>query len=164
MKTITATKKGIIINYHDTQKSSFIHYNSDISNITDNNEQQFFEMNSLQHSMYRRLMYGLSAYTSDLITNMNQRIKIQITQDHNRALDSLNKYKYEKYYSDVNKLLSVIFPKVTLDYYKDGKFSEIPTLKELKITTKDVINVWINDKLLPVNFYNLKSEEECLAI
>lgn len=151
-KTITATRKGLAINYSNG-KSSFIPYQNDPKPVQ--RSQCYFEMNTIQRSMYRRLMYGLSAYQSYEIDTMDATTKFRINQEHFRALDILNELKYEKCYGDYNKLLKVIFPHVELDYRKDGKFSNLPTLKELKIQTREICDAWINGKLLPLNFYNL---------
>ena len=157
MKTITATQKGIVINYQNS-KSSFIPYVQSAYDNTQNqrvNKQVFFEMNEIQRSMYKRLMYGVNAFTSEEISTMTKELLFTISNEHVRASDIINKLKYERNYGAYKKLLAVIFPTVKLDYYKDGKFADMPTLKELKISTIDIINEWINHKLLPLDFYSL---------
>jgi hypothetical protein len=52
-------------------------------------------------------------------------------------------------------LLAVIFPHVKLDFFKDGQDVSLPSLKVLKISTVDIINKWVEEKLLPENFFNL---------
>ena len=59
-KTITATKTGIAINYANG-KSSFIPYEQD-EQISINVQRKYFTMNTIQKSMYRRLMYGMDAF------------------------------------------------------------------------------------------------------
>jgi hypothetical protein len=86
---------------------------------------------------------------------MDQNAVFTITKKHTRAMDCLNVYKYEKTYGYINKLFKVIFPNIELSYYKDGKFCNLPTLKELKIKNSDIIELWINHKLLPLNFYEI---------
>lgn len=156
MKTITATAKGIAINYEDSNKSTFIYYEQTSAIIKEQNN--YFEMNAIQRSMFRRLMYGINAYSSEEIQTMTEIIKYSIKKDHTKAIEVVNKMKYEKYYGDYNKLLSAIFPKIKLSFYKDGQDFPTPSLKELKITTSDIINAWINEKLLPLNFYQITQE------
>ena len=79
----------------------------------------------------------------------------KVTRDHTKAQKIVNEMKYQKLYGDCNKLLAVIFPHVKLGFYKDGQDIPLPSLKELKISTVDIIDKWIEEKLLPSNFYNL---------
>lgn len=153
MKTITATAKGVAVNYENTHKSSFIPYDKDV--ITESDNRKYLELNVIQKSMYRRLMYGTKAFTPQEISTMTKAILFAIEKEHVRATDVLNKYKYEKHFGAYNKLLKVIFPHIELSYFKDGKFADVPTMKELKITTEDIINLWIENKLLPSNFLSL---------
>ena len=155
-KTITATKAGIAINYANG-KSSFIPYDKN-EQINTNVQRKYFTMNTIQKSMYRRLMYGMDAFDQEQIQSMTQQVIFRIKNDHLRATDALNQLKYDRVYGDCNKLLAVIFPHIKLDYFKDGKYSTLPTLKECKITTLDVVDLWINHKLLPLNFYSLNEE------
>jgi len=158
MKTITATNRGIIINYEDTKKSSFISYEPLVQQTTNTqkiNKPRFYEMNDLQKSMYRRLLYGLTAYSQEEILTMSPSVIFNINKDHHRAKELLNILKYDLVYGHYNKFLSVIFPKINFSYYKDGQDVSLPTLKELKISTLDVVDCWVKGKLLPLNFYNL---------
>lgn len=155
MKTITATAKGVAVNYEDTHKSSFIPYKKELIVESDNNRRNYLELNVIQRSMYRRLMYGTKAYTPSELGSMNKTTIFAIEKEHIRATEVLNQYKYEKHYGAYNKLLKVIFPHIELSYFKDGKYADMPTLGELKITTEDIINLWIANKLLPSNFLSL---------
>ena len=157
MKTITATHKGIAINYADTHKSAFIPYqDNDIVNPSPNTKRKYRELNVIQKNMYCRLMYGMEAFTPDQIKSMSESLIFTIKTEHVRATNVVNMLKYERHYGAYNKLLKVIFPHVELSYFKDGKFAEMPTLKELKITTDDIIQAWIENKLLPLNFFSLE--------
>jgi hypothetical protein len=159
MKTITATSKGIAINYEQTNKSSFIPYET-MEKCTQNriNRYGHYQMNTIQFGMYQQLMLGMNAYTQQEIDTMSEASKFTIRNKHTRATEVLNKMKYEKAYGHINKLFQVIFPNIKLDYYKDGRFADMPTLRELKITTIDIIDAWINEKLLPLDFYSLTEQ------
>lgn len=159
MKTITATPKGIAINYEQTNKSSFIPYETQERSFQNRvNRFGHYQMNTIQFGLYQQLMQGMSMYTPQEIDAMSESAKFTIRNKHTRATDVLNKLKYEKAYGYINKLFSVIFPDVKLDYYKDGRFADMPTLRELKISTVDIIDAWINEKLLPLDFYNLTEQ------
>ena len=156
MKTITATKNGISINYEVRgKKSSFIRYDEANQQQQNNKSSNFFEMNTIQRNMYRRLFYGMEAFSAEEVKTMSKIDISKVTRDHSKAQKIVNQMKYEKYFNDYNKLLAVIFPHVKLGFCKDGQDVSVPSLKELKITTVDIINKWIEEKLLPQNFYNL---------
>lgn len=159
-KTITATKTGIAINY-ENGKSSFIKYD-DNCHYEQSVNQRYFSMNNIQRTMYKRLMYGLDSFSSDELNSMDKNTVFTVKNQHQRAISILNELKYEKCYGACNKLFAVIFPHVKLDFHKDGKYATLPTLSELKINTRDVVDAWINGKLLPLNFYSLN--EEALAL
>ena len=155
-KTITATSKGVAVNYQDSGKSSFIPYEQTAFESTRSHVgQNILILNDIQRNMYRKLMYGMKNYTSEQIETMPQTMIFQIEKDHMRATNVINKLKYQRVYGAYNKLLSVIFPHVELDYYTDGKYVSLPSLRELKISTRNIIDAWIENKLLPLNFYNL---------
>jgi len=156
MKTITATKNGISINYEvKGKKSSFIRYDEANSQKQSKRSEHFFEMNVIQRNMYRRLFYGMEAFSPEEVKTMSKIDISKISRDHSKATKIVNQLKYQKYFGDYNKLLSVLFPHVKLDFYKDGQDVSLPSLKELKITTVDIIDKWVEEKLLPENFYNL---------
>lgn len=156
MKTITATKNGISINYEVRgKKSSFIRYDEANQQQHNNKSSNFFEMNTIQRNMYRRLFYGMEAFSAEEVKTMSKIDISKVTRDHSKAQKVVNEMKYKKLYSDYNKLLAVIFPHVKLDFYKDGQDVSLPSLKELKITTVDIVNRWVEEKLLPENFFNL---------
>jgi hypothetical protein len=156
MKTITATKNGISINYEiRSKKSSFIKYDEANQQQQSTRSENFFEMNVIQRNMYRRLFYGMEAFSAEEVKTMSKIDISKISRDHSKATKIVNQLKYQKYFGDYNKLLSVLFPHVKLDFYKDGQDVSLPSLKELKITTVDIIDKWVEEKLLPSNFYNL---------
>lgn len=157
MKTITATRKGIAINYENNKKSSFISYD-EVNQKQNQKYKDFFEMNIIQRNMYRRLFYGLQAYSNQEVQSFTKKDIIAISHDHNKAQNIINSLKYDRLYNDVNKLLAVIFPHVKLDFYKDGHDVILPSLKSLKITTVDIIDKWIEYKLLPNNFYSINTD------
>jgi hypothetical protein len=156
MKTITATSKGISINYENrNQKSAFIKYDEANQQQQSKRSENFFEMNTIQRNMYRRLFYGMEAFSAEEVKTMSKIDISKISRDHSKAQKIVNQMKYEKYFGDYNKLLAVIFPHVKLDFFKDGQDVSLPSLKELKITTVNIVDKWIEEKLLPSNFYNL---------
>lgn len=159
MKTVTATAKGVAVNYENTNKSSFIPY-GDIQPEGDNRRMRYhYQMNNIQYGLYQQLMLGPKAYSQNEFESMPENTRFAITNRHKRATEVLNQMKYEKAFGYINKLFAVIFPDVTLNYFKDGKYAEMPTLKELGITTVDIVNAWIENKLLPLDFHELDEQK-----
>lgn len=162
MKTVTATTKGVAVNYENTQKSTFIPYGDQPSASNYRQMRYHYQMNNIQYGMYQQLMLGPKAYGHQEFESMPENVKFAIRNKHMRATEVLNKMKYEKAYGYINKLFAVIFPDIKLDYYKDGKYADMPTLRELGIKTVDIIDAWIDNKLLPLNFYDLNEEKLAL--
>lgn len=162
MKTVTATAKGVAVNYENTQKSTFIPYGEQPSTGNHRQMQYHYQMNNIQYGMYQQLMLGPKAYSQQEFENLSENTKFAIRNKHMRATEVLNKMKYEKAYGYINKLFAVIFPDIKLDYYKDGKYADMPTLSELGIKTVDIIDAWIDNKLLPLNFYDINEEKLAL--
>ncbi len=163
MKTVTATAKGVAVNYENTQKSTFIPYGE--MSQSDNVYRQMnhhYQMNGIQYGLYQQLMLGPKAYSVNEFESMPESTKFAIRNKHLRATEVLNKMKYEKSFGYINKLFAVIFPDIKLDYYKDGKYAEMPTLRELGIKTVDIIDAWIENKLLPLDFYDLSEQKLAL--
>lgn len=159
MKTVTATTKGVVVSYENTQKSTFIPYGQESSVTNYRQTQRHYQMNTIQYGLYQQLMLGPKAYGQQEFEIMPESTKFAIRNKHLRATEVLNKMKYEKAYGYINKLFAVIFPDIKLDYYKDGKYADMPTLRELGIKTVDIIDAWIENKLLPLDFYDLNEEK-----
>jgi len=99
MKTITATKTGISINYEvRDRKSSFIKYDEANQQQQSKRSENFFEMNTIQRNMYRRLFYGIEAFSPEEVKTMSKIDISKVTRDHSKAQKIVNQMKYEKYY------------------------------------------------------------------
>ena len=70
MKTVTATAKGVAVNYESTNKSSFIPY-GDIEPQGDNRRMRYhYQMNNIQYGLYQQLMLGPKAYSQNEFESM----------------------------------------------------------------------------------------------
>ena len=120
-------------------------------------QNEMLYMNDIQRSMYRKLMYGMDDMSFQQIKSLSKDEEFSIIRNHMHTKEAINRLKYEKYYKDVNKLLSVIIPNSVFGYKYDGNYYDypLPSLRQLKISTRQVINTLISNKLLPDNFYEL---------
>jgi hypothetical protein len=118
-------------------------------------------LNFVQREMYRRLMYGLKEYNSDQIAAMSPSIISQVVMDYQRASRALQVMKAKVFYKNETNLVKSIFPNARLGE-KDADWQMIlpknATLKKLGIGTKEIINEFINRKLLPKNFFSISAE------
>jgi hypothetical protein len=168
-QAITATAQGIIIPDHNgkpimqsyTQsfqsKSSF--KSKRVQSTADNLEK--VNLNIIQRSMFRRLMYGLQEYTPEQMSSMSPQVITKIVEDYKKAKRALHILKAKQYYQAETKLLAAIFPHTRLGKSDFDWLVDLPksvTLRNLGISTKNVIDEFINRKLLPSNFYQISPE------
>src|SRR5690606_22780040 len=119
------------------------------------------QLNMIQRSMYRRLMYGLREYTPEQIAAMGPEFQSQIDRDHKKTKQVLHVMKSKRLYSVETRLINAMFQHINIGKRDHEWMLEIDkkhTLKSLGISTRDVINELINRKLLPVNFFNITPE------
>jgi hypothetical protein len=121
-----------------------------------------FEMNFLQEKMYNRLTKGIAYYTKEEISMLSYREIKQIEDNFEKSKFIIRKMKVDSYYKTINKLVCAIFSTYNIgskmrDYYKVNVPLNI-TLKSLGITKKDVVDNFIEHRLLPSDFYSLSVE------
>ena len=162
-KIVSANKDGITVRMNGV--SSFYRY--DLIQIKQqlirkkevNNTCEKLVLNAIQREMYRRLMYGLNNYTNEEKSMMSSKQISKIVKDHDRAKRYLHIMKAKKYYEADNNLLNAIFTHCPTGTKDSDWFLYIPktvTLNKLGISPKEIVDEFINRKLLPENFYDLK--------
>lgn len=159
----TATAKGIV--YH-TNPQKTIKYKrvKDLTvkeNLPKKEEPGKIYLNMVQRQMYRRLMYGMNEYDKKQILAMSDNAIKRVEEDYKKAKRAIHILKAKKCFHAETKLISVIFSKHNIGKYDYDWFLDLPkgyTLRKLGITTKDVIDDFIQRKLLPKNFYELNAD------
>lgn len=160
-KSITATAQGLNIYYERTQNLTTVKYDKSLYQNQRNNSVNRFgglHLNPIQRSMYRRVMYGLGDYTPEQIQEMDKKTRSAIDADHKRAKAAIDKMKYELTYAPVDKLFNAIFPHVKIGSKPYDFHVSLPSLRELRIGTKEVCETLINAGLLPQNFFSISTE------
>lgn len=117
-----------------------------------------------QNFLYKRALFGLSVYTEEELMKMHGDKKKRIDKVHKRAQDVLNIWKQSIADKSAMALLSKVFWHSSLIKDCGEKFaSDIDTtyisnleFKDLGISKNQVIDKLINEKILPINFYQLK--------
>jgi len=117
-----------------------------------------------QNLLYKRALFGLSAYPVDEIKAMGWEKKKRIKKVNARAQDTLNAFKQAVTNAKVNRFFEEVFPgcnltkqlqKDSLNEY-DPEFKNTLSLKDLGITKQSVVDLFISEGILPRNFYEVK--------
>ena len=165
--TITATAQGIVM-YNSNGKAELQQYSKLVQNKktrsnsvrkTEETLGDKIHLNMIQRQMYRRLMYGLKEYSPEQIASFSPPTLSKIVEDYKKAKQYLHILKAKKMYDPETKLINAIFPGHNIGEKDYDWFMDLPkkaTLRNLGITTKEVINEFITRKLLPKNFLELK--------
>jgi hypothetical protein len=133
-----------------------------------------FILNKNQEPLYRDLIYGLKDYENKQISPFRRK---EIIENYSKAKRRLILLKLKAKYKLELKLMNLLFPGQKIGFYdNDWDEIEIPkvikkvnetgdrrvdyiekeiTLADVGITMVDIINEFIQSKLLPSNFYEL---------
>lgn len=141
--------KQNIKDYQLNAKSTYLKYEID-------------EYSQYQNYLYKRALYGLNALTEKELTAMCSKKRQRITNVYKRAQNVLNVLKQKITIKYTNDLFKKFFPKSPwtdemLAYTEvDEKFTNTLTFKDLNISKKDIITIFISEGILPKNFLSLK--------
>lgn len=129
---------------------------------TVNDTVERLQLNIVQRQMYRQLMYGIYEYQGEQLLALTPEAITKIVLNYEKAKRLLHVMKAKKYYEAENKLIDAIIPKAKEISKKDYNwYLPLPkeaTLKKLGITTKEIIDKFIEKHLLPKNFYELSED------
>ena len=158
MTTIGDFAQGKISSLYDNSLQSKFEKNR---NKKCNDTLEKLELNIIQRQMYRRLMYGLYEYNSEQIASMSPETITKIVLDNDKAKKVLHVMKAKVYYKDEDTLVNAILPQAKEMAKKDYNwFLPLPkeaTLRKLGISTKEIVDKFIEKHLLPKNFYELSA-------
>jgi hypothetical protein len=164
--TITATAQGIIM-YNSNGKAELQQYSKLVQNKTTRSNKvkkteealdDKIHLNMIQRQMYRRLMYGLKEYSPEQIASFSPSSLSKIVEDYKKAKQYLHILKAKKMFDAETKLVNAMFPGHNIGEKDYDWFMDLPkraTLRNLGITTRQVIDEFITRRLLPKNFLQL---------
>ena len=164
-KSITATSKGIIISFSDTNKRYFVTYDE----IEDTKEKinvvrdvvKDIQLNEKQDKLLKTVVYGLTSFSVEEKSKLTQEEKTKILALSIRANICINRIKQRKVNELVNDFILTKF-----NHSKTAKvFTQINgcddkvkckfTLRELGVSKQLLVHELIVAKVLPSDFYNL---------
>lgn len=115
-----------------------------------------------QNYLYKRALYGLNALTQEELASMCSKKKQRVLNVYKRAQKVLNVFKQRVTIKYTNEIFKNLFPKSPwtddmLTYVEtDERFTNTLTFKDLNISKKDIITIFISEGILPKNFLSLK--------
>lgn len=148
------------------QRNDNLHYVGSYSTLQTVNNNKYMTAGSPvyseeQNMLYSRLLNGLKAYSKEELYAMNSNKKKRIVRVHKRAQEVLNLWKQELMFS------TILIPKESsLDEGLLKLFNALPTAKPdpkffcklpfkyLGLNKADVIEKFMEEKLLPADFYS----------
>lgn len=123
-------------------------------------------LNPYQNLLYKRAVFGLTMYTEKELKKMHWEKKRRIKKVHQRAQESINLFKQER----VNQLCDALYEKYFMKKNRDGvkrvfcsdvigtdpNFISTLELKDLGITKSCIVKRFVEEGILPPDFYELK--------
>lgn len=129
---------------------------------------EYTSMNNTQNFLYNRALFGLSIYQPEELKEMHWEKKKRIMKVYQRAQTVLNVWKQQVVNGISTKFFIMYFPKTEFTKFMvatnadtDAEYVNKLSFKTLGISRKMVIDKLIEEKILPVDFYQLKENEKC---
>jgi hypothetical protein len=123
------------------------------------------ELNSYQNYLYKRALYGLKGLPETELATMCLAKQKRINKVHFRAQRLLNVYKHTITKKLTDSILLTLFPKSALAQSiaaydeVDEVFTNSLSFKDLGISKEDIIELFIQEKILPGNFYSITPQD-----
>ena len=139
-------------NYQKLDTPTFMNYNND-------------NLNNYQNYLYKRALYGLKGLPETELSSMCLAKQKRINKVHYRAQRLLNVYKHSMTKKVTDVLLLSLFPKSLLaqsiaNYQEvDETFTNTLSFKDLGISKKEIIELFIQEKILPGNFFSITPQD-----
>jgi hypothetical protein len=125
-------------------------------------------LNDYQIFLYNRAMFGLSVYTKDQVDKLHWEKRKRIKKVNHRAKTILNLWKQRIVNINTTRAFQNWLPNHPVTQFMtdtvddvDPKYINTIPLKELGITRPQIICKFIEEGILPLNFYTLKTQEVC---
>ena len=115
-----------------------------------------------QNYLYKRALYGLDALSQQELATMCSKKKQRIVNVYKRAQVVLNTFKQKLTIKYSNSLFNILFPNSNLTKElvnlneTDEKFKNTLTFKDLNISKKQIVSIFIAEGILPKNFLSLQ--------
>jgi hypothetical protein len=123
---------------------------------------------SYQNYLYKRALYGLSVITENELATMCVKKKQRINKVYLRGQMVINLYKQKLTNTYSNLVFKTLFPNAPITDFllgsveTDNNFKNTLTFKDLNISKDDIINLFIEEGVLPKNFKELSHDPNML--
>ena len=124
--------------------------------------------NGYQNHLYKRALYGLSAFTQDEIATMCSKKKQRVNKVYMKGQNVINLYKQKVTNAYSNFIFKTLFPESPITQFlveteeTDVEFKNTLSFKELGISKDQIVGVFITEGILPKNFYELDRDFNAL--
>ena len=124
--------------------------------------------NSYQNHLYKRALYGLSAFTQDELAAMCSKKKQRVSKVYIKGQSVINLYKQKLTNAYSNFIFKTLFPESPITQFfveteeTDVEFKNTLTFKDLGITKDQIVGLFITEGLLPKNFHSLQRDTNAL--
>jgi hypothetical protein len=124
--------------------------------------------NSYQNHLYKRALYGLSAFTQEEIATMCSKKKQRVSKVYMKGQNVINLYKQKVTNAYSNFIFKTLFPESPITQFfieteeTDVEFKNTLTFKDLNISKDQIVGVFITEGILPKNFYELDRDFNAL--
>ena len=124
--------------------------------------------NNYQNHLYKRALYGLSAFTQQELATMCSKKKQRVSKVYLKGQNVINLYKQKLTNAYSNFIFKTLFPESPLTQFfieteeTDVEFKNTLTFKDLGITKDQVIGLFITEGILPKNFHELDKDFNAL--
>ena len=120
--------------------------------------------NGYQNHLYKRALYGLSAFTQDEIATMCSKKKHRINKVCLKGQQVINVYKQKLTIAYSNFIFKTMFPNSPItdflvqDVETDVNFKNTLTFKDLNISKDQIISIFMEEGILPKNFMSISHD------
>lgn len=117
-----------------------------------------------QNYLYKRALNGLDALSKEELEKTCEKKKRRITNVYVKAQTAINLYKQRLTNQITNSIFDSLFPESPIaEFFKentetDSKFKNKLKFKHLGITKEDIIQLFIEQGILPKNFHSLTTD------
>ena len=120
--------------------------------------------NDYQNHLYKRALYGLSAFTQAELATMCSKKKQRVSKVYMKGQNIINLYKQKLTNAYSNFIFKTLFPESPLTQFlveteeTDVEFKNTLSFKDLGISKDQIVGIFIAEGILPKNFLSLDKD------
>ena len=124
--------------------------------------------NNYQNHLYKRALYGLSAFTQAELSTMCSKKKQRVSKVYIKGQNIINLYKQKITNAYSNFIFKTLFPESPLTHFlveteeTDVEYKNTLSFKELGISKDQIVNIFVAEGILPKNFHSLQRDTNAL--